>query len=685
MRHDATIPPELHSGAGASVKEALGAFWSTVFRDQELVDATVSARVLSACQAYIDAMEALSLRDHANTPTFHREHWHPLLVRLSERNTGCGLVLGMEGDPQLGPQPPGTIFRPDEVFVVGGNAEFSKVNTYPLDPVTRGGLVSVGTCICDSIAEPEHVLVSGRDFELRGDVLLVRKEHDPFEAGGYRVVGEGDDRVAVLWLCDAEFDRDHVGDFLGYPLGFDVKSTPESARMLSAMWDAVVYGLTPLHLNKLLGALFGIPVLARDSVVESVSARDGVDTVVTDDAVYQVPSAVRAACVVAGASLPAGTFLTDEIAVYHGLSRDEVGSLIDGGKLTSLVLPAGSVAGVDADVELANADMPVRELPSGHDDDPWFPVNGADSSSSALWTAVAARTTAESRRRLCASLSGREWHANLFSLCDFAAHKTACKPYADTGTVTVDVYARTITLRRTSSGGSVYTKWARTSLAASGMMGFPVVGGVSYTASCDVAGTGALWWLFFGADGAYVSSGASESSGVVTDQGVSRAVTAPSNARYMALFFHSTSSAVFSRVSVYRTDQLPAGIKSTVNPLRALGYLALANTVLVYTTKDPLPGMCSEYALDVLRRLMPSTGSVQVVRTETIAGASSVAAAEVARAAGAGRSPAPPDSSVAMSDDVGFELRACAEAGSRMEAASDDVAVRFIPDPLTEV
>ena len=273
MKHDTAIPLPLHTGFAADVRDALGAFWSSVFRDRELVDATVSARVLSACQAYIDVMEALSLRDHSGMPVFHREHWHPLLIRLSKRNTGCGLVLGME-NAKLGPQPEASIYLEDSVFVIGGNAEFSKVNTYPLDPSARN-LVSVGTCICDAIGAPLHVLFPGRDFMLRDGVLLVRKEQDPFAAGGYRIVEDGDDRIAVVWVCDAALDREHVGDFLAYPLGFDTPSTPVAARLLSALWDVVVYGLTPRHLNLLLGALFDVPTVPRDTAVESVTTEKG--------------------------------------------------------------------------------------------------------------------------------------------------------------------------------------------------------------------------------------------------------------------------------------------------------------------------------------------------------------------------------------------------------------------------
>jgi len=520
MKHDTAIPIELHAGAGASVKEALGSFWSIVFKDQDLVDATVFARVMSACQAYIDLMESLSLRDHSGIPVFHREHWHPLLVRLSERNTGCGLKVGMDGSPKIGAQGAGSIFREGEVFVVGGNAEFSKVDTYPIDAACR--LVSVGTCICDAISRPEHVLVSGRDFELRDNVLVIRKEHDPFTAGGYRVFEDGADRIAVLWLCDAEFDREHVGDFLAYPMGFDVKSTPDAARMLSAMWDVVIYGLTPQHMDILLGALFGVPVVKAGTTVERIIEADDVDTIVTSDGVYRVPHGMEAECVVTGASIPAGTFLTDEVKVYHGLSQDEFEALVADGRISSLTLPPGSVAGVSVPVTVANVESQLEDASGGRGK--WFKLNSGDSEDSPFWAAVFARTAPDELTALC------------------------------------------------------------TGLAEAG----------------------------------------------------------------------------------------------TVNPLLRLGYAVLSNTVLVYTDRDPIPGVCAPYALDVLRRLMPAYGSVQIIKSAPVAGASfgTFAAMSV---------PENDSSTVGMCDEVELEVVASATASSEMEAASDDVALRFIPDAATEV
>ena len=211
-----------------------------------------------------------------------------------------------------------------------------------------------------------------------------------------------DDRLAVLWACDAEFDRDNVSDFLGYPLGLHAPSTDAASRMLSALWDAVTLGLTPISLNRVLGAVFGVPMVERDTVVESVT-EDGDDSiVVTGDEVYRIETdRLSQGARTAGTALRAGSFLTDEISVYWGLSADDVAQLLDDGRLGRVVLPPGSVAGVDEAVVIESG---VRDVEDGG----WFKLNDGDSADSPFWQAVFARTTEDERKALCVAMGATE-------------------------------------------------------------------------------------------------------------------------------------------------------------------------------------------------------------------------------------------------------------------------------------
>lgn len=473
MAHDASIPQDLHTGARGVVKSSLGSFWSDIFEDQDLLDSVIAAKILEAAQLHIDVMESLSLRDHTGSPLFHREHWHPLIIRRSERNSAPGLVIGMPDTPSIGPQKT----SPDnphpyiegEVFEVGRNDDQSKVFTYPFKAFDGCRLVSVRTCICDSVAKPGHLLMQGRDFTIDRGTLTIRRESDPFDVGGYRTIEMPGsytdattgiahaDSLAVLWLCDAEFDTNNVGDFLGYPMGIDAASTPVAKECLAALWDAVVYGLTPRCLNVLLGALFRVPTAAGDETVEVVrddavsrevcerelgglynaedcacepacsddhailqciaaggswdyTRRECVPegqrrkpppftesaVVVTDKRVYAVRSG--AVAVAPGLQLQRGDFLTNEIRVVHGLSADEIEQLVEG-PLSTLSIPAGGVLGVRSTVVVQNLeDNPV---PDGTD---WFKLSEVDSEHSPFWDAVRSRTTLAERQALVATL-----------------------------------------------------------------------------------------------------------------------------------------------------------------------------------------------------------------------------------------------------------------------------------------
>lgn len=401
------IPHELHVGLRPAVRDGLGAFWSSLFRDQPFLDALLASRTLSATQLQIDAREALLLRDHRNLPVFHREHWHPLFIRRSGRNRGRGLSIGMDS-AVIGPQVATSVYLDGEVFVVGGNDEYSKVNTYPFETMNGCPLKRVLTCICDSISSPRHILVQGRDFDIAGNVLVVRKEQDPFESGGYRTVDDGtarykdedgndrDDVVAVLWVCDGEYDTNNVADFLAYPMGFDVESSETSKRVLSAYWDAVVHGITPRYLNTMLGALYDVPTAVDDETVDAVSAEGDFTNIVTGERVYRIETGRVRPDIKAGSSLAAGEFLTDELTVYHSFSEGEFAGLVDSHVIDYVTLPAGSVGGLDVPVR-------VESRPSALEDGWWFKLSADDSADSPFWS----RFSSDADRAACAAAFGR--------------------------------------------------------------------------------------------------------------------------------------------------------------------------------------------------------------------------------------------------------------------------------------
>lgn len=308
----------------------LGSFWSEIYEDDGLVRGIQDARASRLSQIYLDVMEASRLVDRKNAPVFHRERWHPIRVRLSERNTGSAGVLRFGvNSAKFGAQEPG-MYPEGTMFTFGSkDAKFKGFVTYPVDCDVAGG----AKFIVDGIAGPKVFLRPGMDFMLRGGSLVLRDDMDPFADGSPFPVfevpggadGSGQDKESVLWACDAEIERDYVHGHLGYAIGLPPPGEGSSERyktIVNAVWDTVSEGASPKAFQALVAALCGLPfVLSRNEVVESVSGseRDGW-TVVTSGNVYRLPKwSVLARGVTEGAELGRFDLLDRSIHVYPGL------------------------------------------------------------------------------------------------------------------------------------------------------------------------------------------------------------------------------------------------------------------------------------------------------------------------------------------------------------------------------
>lgn len=329
---------DIYSGFTGGVRRDLGLFWSMLYDDREFLDAVLTGHGVAAVQADIDVAEARAARNHAETQAHHRVHWAPVLVRRSRRDSVAGLRIGMPGDPVIGTQHDPQLYDDASVFVVGRNLEHARTVLYPIEGHAP---VRVCTCLCDSISRPTAMLSPGSDFDIMDGVLRLRGEYDPFTCGNFRRIDDGRDEVAVMWACDALYDTGAVYRFLGCPLGLDMPTSERARDLTSCLWDIVVFGLTQFHLNRFLGVLYAVPVTLADETVESVA--DGV--VVTDRAVYHVDPARVLPGVVPGATLPRGSFLTDNVAVHGHLSKTSAVDVL--ADIGSVALPAGSIGGVD--------------------------------------------------------------------------------------------------------------------------------------------------------------------------------------------------------------------------------------------------------------------------------------------------------------------------------------------------
>lgn len=302
------IPAGTLDGAADTLFDWLGSFWSQVYSDPDFIKDLQQSRALEASQLYLDLLEGLKLEDRTNAPVFHRERWHPIAIRLSQRNKGSpemfrltsATTVNDDGTevPQmnLGHQLSDAYASCTEIVLGGTDANFKGMTVYPLEGEAKGAK-SIAV-LCSSITGTGSIMVPGRDFMLLDGAIAIAEEQDPFTGGHsadfpkFDIDGESGepDQETVLWACDTLFDKDYIRRYLGYALGLPAKSSEVYKRAVNAAWNAVASGATPLLVKALMAAICGIPTVKEDGeVVEKVEISSFGTNVVTDCNVYHFP------------------------------------------------------------------------------------------------------------------------------------------------------------------------------------------------------------------------------------------------------------------------------------------------------------------------------------------------------------------------------------------------------------
>lgn len=306
-----------HVSDGDALFVDMGTLWTQTHKNPDFVRRTHVARALSSAQAQVTMNEASAAVARETAPALRRVRWAPAVIYDDERNTGAaallkfgtaqGVVFG-EQHPPL--HPAGTVYQ------FGGHANFTGIHTYPLHSVS-GTEVLYTQCavLTSSITDTVVALTPGVDFIIVNGTLIVREECDPFNSDAFLQSPIHSTTAITLWLCDAVCPADWIPG-TARALGMYAESTELGKLCVNAIWDAISLGAPKDTIQRILYAMYGVPV-AMSGVVEVITHDMDHTVIVTNNHVYRLPRGTAPSpAVVVGAVLTDGTPLCAGVDFY---------------------------------------------------------------------------------------------------------------------------------------------------------------------------------------------------------------------------------------------------------------------------------------------------------------------------------------------------------------------------------
>jgi len=313
----------------------LGTFWTHVVSNTSRAAAKDMQKgaTLAAAQTQLNMLESLGFNDRRNAPVYHRKRWTPAVIYKEERNTGDATMLKLETDG--GEE--GYQLMTDNPLKLGQANPKAGYVYYPLDLST---LKKLPDCMCDNLFNPTRVLVRDRDFVLRDNTIILREADDPFTKTTYNIntdMGTGLEEC-VLWLFNAETDRNYVYDSIGHVVNIYTESNEICKRIINMVWDCYTNEANIGIISSLLGALYNIPTcLTETELVELVNTTTGL--VVTDKNIYYADASKLS--VEAGDTVSYGEAFDTRLRVYgYPFASSGIDGVSMDNALPAITLPA---------------------------------------------------------------------------------------------------------------------------------------------------------------------------------------------------------------------------------------------------------------------------------------------------------------------------------------------------------
>ena len=412
------LPEGFAENAGNTLYSWLGSLWRSIHLGDKMVRGLQKSRGIRLAQLYLDLLEAAKLQDRNGAPVFHRELWHPIVIRKSSRNKAQENMLDMGDGVVMGPQEEGSIYGEGTVLQMGRLANYKDFVTYPIG----ANITAMPTTIVDNIINPTIVMKYSEDgtgdFEFRNSSIIFRKEADPLASDSpfqkYDLPDmvhadpddpdspEVSDVETVLWASDVLIDKNYIAEHLSYPLGANAPSTYVVKRILNAAWSSIASGLTPELLRTLIAAMLNIPVIQNETeTVISIDVLDDVQEIHTDKGMYRVsPKAKLINGLHSGSILHRGDLLDQSLRIYPllNVSHVDAGFSVPLEQDVPSIVLSSNILGVKTEYGVyamwGNQTVKRSRTSPGSDENPhlYFDLGGTESDVNAFWEGVWSRS-----------------------------------------------------------------------------------------------------------------------------------------------------------------------------------------------------------------------------------------------------------------------------------------------------
>ena len=285
----------------------LGSLWSRTHPDGELETDRCRMRLEQARQHNATLQEAVDAISRHSIPLHQKYIWHGLSLLESEMDQAA--AAWHFDDPAL----------PDFDATPGFTFDLPTVSTAIAAeaPDNLSGVLLV----TDRLTDATVVLNKDIDFllDLSDGNIIFRS--NPFENSALTSIpvftdGVVTDRQLQLWLFQAEFDTNLITNHFGYVLGLELDTSQGYKDVVNAAMDAMVDASSKSSIERLLSAIYDVPLVISDGeVVEAVEVLGGSLVVVTDQNVYKYASGATAA-VSADDMVDAGDVLIESFEIH---------------------------------------------------------------------------------------------------------------------------------------------------------------------------------------------------------------------------------------------------------------------------------------------------------------------------------------------------------------------------------